>query len=66
MNVFQLEALIRMAHARSINPELKQDWDTVVIDLEHSGRQAPGQLRYTDEFREQTYAYWPKNMEELE
>ncbi len=50
LSVKQLKDLIEYAHLTSVQ-EGKPDWNTVVLRLEHSGKRAPGQLRYTDEFR---------------
>ena len=59
LSVKQLKILTKMAHATGTDPSNPQDYDVVVLNLEHSGPEHPGQLRYTDFFRHATYQYWP-------
>ena len=55
LNVDQLNALVKMAHAYGIEED---NANTVVLKLVHSGKKWPRQLRYTDKFRRETYDYY--------
>ena len=57
LSVRYLKALIEMA--RQDQSEIA-DWNSVVVRCEHAGKNYPGQLVFTDEFRKETYPHWPE------